>query len=118
MDIYPLIAIAHIAVIVPLLFYVGFNRAATPEWIYSLLFGLGLLVLAYHAYKGVERWAAGSPLVWIHVLHVAIVAPVLLWTGYHGKKTDRPAYEMLLLLAFAALGHHVYKLIVISQKAD
>lgn len=115
MDIYPLIAIAHITVIVPLLLYVGFQRAATPEWIYSSLFGLGLLVIAYHSYKGFARWTAGSQLVWIHAVHVALVAPVLLWIGYHGKKTERPAYEMLLLLAFAALGHHMYKLIVVTQ---
>ena len=115
MDIYPLIAIAHIAVIVPLLLYVGFNRAATPETVYSVLFGLGLLVAAHHCYKGFARFAAGSQLVWIHVVHVALVAPVLLWIGYHGKKTERPAYEILLMLAFAALGHHVYKLIVVSQ---
>ena len=115
MDIYPLIAIAHLAVIVPLLLYVGFNRAATPEWIYSVLFGLGLLVIAYHAYRGIARWTAGSQLVWIHLVHIALVAPVLLWIGYNGKKTERPAYEILLMLAFAALGHHMYKLIVVSQ---
>jgi hypothetical protein len=115
MDVYPLIAIAHLAVIVPLLLYVGFNRAATPEWIYAVLFGLGILVLAYHGYRGFARWAAGSQLVWIHAVHVALVAPVLLWIGYNGKKTERPAYEILLMLAFAALGHHMYKLIVVAQ---
>ena len=115
MDIYPIIAIAHIALIVPLMLYVGFNRAATPEWIYSVLFGLGILVGAYHGYKGFARFAAGSQLVWIHSVHLLLVAPVLLWIGYNGKKTERPAYEILLMLAFAALGHHMYKLIVVSQ---
>jgi len=115
MDIYSLISIAHLVLIVPLFLYVGFNRAATPEWIYSLLFGTGLLVVAYHGYKGFARWTAGSQFVWIHVLHVAVVAPVILWIGYNGKKTERPAYEILLMLAFAALGHHLYKLIVVSQ---
>jgi hypothetical protein len=115
MDHYLLIAVAHIAVIVPLLMYVGFNRAATPEWVYNVLFGLGILVLAYHSYRGAARWAAGSQLVWIHALHILLVVPTLLWIGYNGKKTERPAYEILLMLAFAALGHHLYKLIVVSQ---
>ena len=114
-DTYLLVAVAHVAIIVPTLLYVGFNRAATPEWLYNVLFGTGLLVLAYHSYKGAARWAAGSQLVWIHFLHVLLVAPVLLWIGYNGKKTERPAYEILLMLAFAALGHHIYKLIVVSQ---
>jgi len=114
-DTYLLVAVAHVAIIVPTLLYVGFNRAATPEWLYNVLFGAGLLVLAYHSYKGAARWAAGSQLVWIHILHVLLVAPVLLWVGYNGKKTERPAYEILLMLAFAAMGHHIYKLIVVSQ---
>ena len=115
MDIYPLVAIAHIAILVPLLMYVGFNRAATPDWIYSVLFGFGLLVAAYHGYKGFERFIAGSQLVWIHAIHILLIAPLLLWVGYNGKKTERPAYELLLMVSFAALGHHMYKLIVVSQ---
>jgi len=115
MDTYSLIAIAHLAAIVPLLLYVGFNRAATPEWIYAVLFGFGLLVAVYHSYKGFARFAAGSQFLWVNVMHVILVAPVLLWIGYNGKKTERPAYEILLMLAFAALGHHMYKLIVVAQ---
>ena len=95
--------------------YVGFNRAATPEWVYNVVFGLGLLVLVYHAYLGAARWAAGSQYVWVHAIHVLLVAPAFLWIGYNGKKTERAAYEILLMLAFAALGHHIYKLIVLSQ---
>lgn len=110
-----LISLAHTVVFVPIMLYVGFNRAATPEWAYNVLFGLGLLVLVYHAYKGAARWAAGSQYVWVHAIHVLLVAPVFLWLGYNGKKTERPAYEMLLMLAFAALGYHIYQLIIVSQ---
>jgi hypothetical protein len=46
---------------------------------------------------------------------VLLVAPLILWIGYHEKKTDRSAYDMLLMLAFGAFGFHLYKLIVISQ---
>jgi hypothetical protein len=43
------------------------------------------------------------------------VAPLLLWIGYYGKRTERPAYDMLLIAAFGAFGFHLYRLIVMSQ---
>jgi hypothetical protein len=115
MDVFFLIVVLHITVIVPFLLFVGFNRAATPEWVYSVLFGTGLLVLVYHAYKSIVRLLAASPMVWMNLIHVFIVAPLFIWIGYYGKRTERPAYDMLLLAAFGALGFHMYKLIVITQ---
>ncbi len=115
MDAYFLVAIFHVAVIVPLLLWVGFNRAATPEWLYSVLFGTGILVLVYHSYKAVSRLIAASPVVWINLIHVLLVAPLLIWIGYYAKRTERPAYDMLLIAAFGAFGYHLYKLVVMSQ---
>ena len=115
MDAYFLVAIFHVVVIVPLLLWVGFNRAATPEWLYSVLFGLGILVLVYHAYKAVSRLIAASPVVWINLIHVLLIAPLLIWIGYYAKRTERPAYDMLLIAAFGAFGYHLYKLVVMSQ---
>ena len=115
MDSYLLIVILHVVVIVPFLLWVGFGRAATPEWVYPVLFGLGLLVLIYHAYRGVGSYFAKSPALWVHVIHVLFIAPLLLWVGYYAKKTERPAYDMLLLISFAAFGFHLYKLIVVTQ---
>ena len=115
MDAFFLVVILHVTVIVPFLLWVGFNRAATPEWMYSTLFGTGLLVLVYHTYKAITRLLAASPVVWINLIHVLVVAPLLLWIGYYGKRTERPAYDMLLIAAFGAFGFHLYKLIVISQ---
>jgi hypothetical protein len=108
MDAFFLIVVLHITVIVPFLLWVGFNRAATPEWMYSVLFGAGIIVLVYHAYKGISRLIASSPLAWVNLIHVLIVAPLLIWIGYHAKRTERPAYDMLLLAAFGALGFHLY----------
>jgi hypothetical protein len=115
MDKYFLVVIFHVAVLAPFLLWVGFNRAATPEWVYNVMLGSGLLVLLYHGYKAIGRLASKSPVVWVNLIHVLVVAPLLLWIGYNGKKTERPAYDMLLMIAFAALGFHLYKLIVISQ---
>ena len=115
MDAYFLVAIFHVGVIVPLLLWVGFNRAATPEWMYSVLFGTGILVLVYHSYKAISRLIAASPVVWINLIHVLLVAPLLIWIGYYAKRTERPAYDMLLIAAFGAFGYHLYKLVVMSQ---
>jgi hypothetical protein len=115
MDPYLLIAVLHVALIAPFLLWVGFNRAATPDWVYSFLVGMGLLVLIYHAYKAVGRWFAKSPVLWINLIHVLFVAPLILWIGYNGKKTERPAYDMLLIVAFGAFGYHLYKLVVVTQ---
>lgn len=121
LDKYLLIVVFHVAIIAPVLMYVGFSRAATPDWLYNVLFGTGLLVLVYHGYKAMARLFSSSPALWVNLIHVLFVAPMLIWIGYHGKKTGRPAYDMLLMLAFAVFGFHLYKLVVISQtfiKAD
>lgn len=115
MDKYTLVVLFHIFVIAPTFLWIGFSRAATPEWAYNVLFGLAILVGLYHGYKAVGRLAAKSPVVWVNLIHVLLVAPLLLWIGYHGKKTERPAYDMLLMAGFAVFGFHMYKLIVISQ---
>jgi hypothetical protein len=115
MDPYLLIAILHVVLIVPFLLWIGFQRAATPEWVYHVLFGTGLLILAYHGFKAVGRFFAKSQFLWVNVIHVLFVAPLLLWIGYHAKKTERPAYDMLLIVAFGAFGYHLYKLVIMSQ---
>jgi hypothetical protein len=115
MDAFFLIVILHVAVIVPFLLWVGFNRAATPDWMYSVLFGTGIILLVYHSYMAISRLIAGSPAMWKNLIHVLLIAPLFLWIGYYAKRTERPAYDMLLLAAFGALGFHLYKLIVISQ---
>jgi hypothetical protein len=115
MDIHLLLAIFHIFFVVPLFLYVGLQRAATPEWLYNILFGFGVLLFIYQGTKAVIRYMAGSSSTWINVFHAVLIAPLVLWIGYHGKKTERPAYELLLIAGFGALGYHLKSLIVISQ---
>lgn len=115
MDTYLLIGVLHVALIVPFLLWVGFSRAATPEFAYQILFCVGLIVALYHGYKVVGRYFANSPFLWVNIIHVLFVAPLLLWIGYNAKKTERPPYDMLLLVGFGAFGYHLYKLVVVSQ---
>ena len=115
MDSFLLIGVLHVFLFVPFLLWIGFNRAATPDWVYKVLFGFGILVLLYHGYKAVGRYFAKSPVIWVNIIHVLFVAPLLMWIGFYEKKTERPAYDMLLIIAFGAFGYHLYKLIVVSQ---
>jgi len=115
MDPYLLIGVMHVALIVPFLLWVAFQRAASPDWVYNVLFGTGLLILVYHGVKAVGRFFAKSAMLWVNLIHVLLIAPLLIWIGYHGKKTERPAYDMLIIAAFGAFGYHLYKLVVVSQ---
>jgi hypothetical protein len=107
MDIHLLLAVFHIFFVVPLFLYIGLQRAATPEWLYTVVYGLGLLLLVYHGSKAVIRYNAGSSGAWINAFHALLIAPLLIWIGYYGKKTERPAYELLLIAGFGALGYHL-----------
>jgi hypothetical protein len=82
---------------------------------YSILFGAGILIMVFHGYRAITRIMAASPVVWVNLIHVFLIGPLLLWTGYYAKRTERPAYDMILLAAFGALGYHLYKLVVHSQ---
>ncbi len=114
-DAYLMLIVFHVAVIAPTLMFVGFSRAATPDWLYNVLLGVGILVFVYHGYKAVTRLVARSPIVWVNLIHALLVAPLLIWIGFHGKKTGRPAYDMLLMTAFAVFGFHLYRGVVVSQ---
>ena len=115
MDAHFLIALFHIAFVVPLFLYIGFQRAATPEWLYNVLFGLGIIVLVYHAIKAIAKFAAKSPSVWVNLIHTALIAPLMIYIGFLGKKTQRPAYELLLIAGFGALGYHLKTVVVMTQ---
>lgn len=105
-------SILYIAVAVPLLLYVGFQRAATPEWVYNVLYGLGLLVLAYSGYYTIIGLYAKSSSVWLSLVHLVLVAPLLLWVGYACKKTEKPFYELFLIAGFGALGYNIKNIVI------
>lgn len=61
------------------------------------------------------RFQTKSQLIWINLVHVLWVGPLLLYIGAKKKDTPRPAYELLLLTGFAALGYHLYELAAYSD---
>ena len=112
MDAHIIISLFHIFAVVPFFLYVAFNRAAVPSAVFTALLVLGAGIGVYHGYKALRRYQLQSPNLWINLIHVFYVAPLLLYIGYYEKTTPRPAYELLAMIAFAALGYHLYSLIL------
>lgn len=112
MDSHLLLALFHIFAVVPLFLYVALSRANTVTPVYGVLLALGVVILLYHGYKAWIRFLSGSSMIWVNLIHMLVVAPLLIYIGYREKYTPRYAYELLALIAFAALGYHTYHLIV------
>ena len=105
-------ALFHIFLVVPFLLYVALNRGNAPYWIYTAMLIIGIIVLVYHGYKAWVRIRIQSPSLWINLIHVFLVAPLLIYVGANEKNTPRPAYELLAISGFGALGYHLYNLVL------
>ena len=105
------LSIVHLLFDVPLFLFVGFKPASTPQWLYMALFAIGAVILVYHGIKLVIRLKSRSGYAWVNMLHIVAVAPLLLYIGYHKKETPRFAYELMLMLGFAAAGYHIFSIV-------
>lgn len=105
----------HILLVAPFFLYVAFLRGQLAPWIYTVLLGLGAIILVYHAYKVMVKWQAKSPSVWVNIIHVLAVAPMMIFIGAKGYDTPRWAYEVLAMIGFAALGYHLYSMVSTIQ---
>jgi hypothetical protein len=106
------ISVFHIFAVVPLFLYVAFVRGQSPQWIFPFLLTLGAIIALYHTYKVMVKWKANSPSVWVNIIHVLLVAPLLMYVGAKGFDTPRWAYELLAMAGFAALGYHIYSIVL------
>jgi len=66
----------------------------------------------YHLYRAYIKIKTGASSLWVNLFHIFLIAPLLLYVGYGKKETIRGAFEMVLMLAFAAFGYNVYSLTV------
>jgi Na+-transporting methylmalonyl-CoA/oxaloacetate decarboxylase beta subunit len=95
----------HLIVVGSLFLYVGIKRNQIPQWIFPVLFGLGVIIWVYHSFKTYKRVVAGET-PWVNLLHVFYVGPILIYIGHQRTETPRYIYEILLILGFAAIGYH------------
>lgn len=115
MDKHFVLALFHILIIVPFLLYVSVYRASTHPWVYKALLIVGAILLLYHGSKFVTRLLSRSDYAYINAIHALLFGPLLLYIGYHQQDTPRAAYEILLMITFAALGYHTFSLVKILQ---
>jgi hypothetical protein len=110
MNIIFLVHLFHIIIVGGLFIYVGINRDKISRILFSLLFGLGIIIILYHIYKTYNYIKEGKGY-WVNLIHIFIVGPILIYIGYNGEKTQRLYFEILLMLGFASIGYHGYYLI-------
>ena len=109
------LSLFHIFIVAPFFLYVAFMRGQLVPWVFMVLTGLGLLLLVYHSYKTIIKWKAHSPSVWVNIFHVLLIAPLLLFIGSKSYDTPRWAFEVLAMAGFAALGYHIYSIVMELQ---
>ena len=95
----------HIFLVAPFFLYVAVVRGQLNPWIFSVLSGLGIVLLVYHGYKSVLKYKAQSPSLWINLIHALAVAPLMIFIGSKGYDTPRWAFELLAMTAFGAFGY-------------
>lgn len=104
-----LVHLFHIILIGGLFLYVGIHRTNIPKFMYPFLLGLGIVIVFYHIFKMYSYITHGKPY-WVNLIHIFLVGPLLVYIGYYKDKTSRKYFELLLLLAFSAIGYHGYYL--------
>jgi hypothetical protein len=111
MDSHFMLSLVHLLFVVPLFLGIGYLRSSIPHWLFLVVLVLGIVILIYHSYKLFLRLKIKSNYIWVNAFHVLLVAPLLIYIGYNKKDTPRFAYELLLMMAFAAGGYHLFSLV-------
>jgi hypothetical protein len=104
-----LVHLFHILIVGSLFLYVGVTRTSIPMFMYSVLITLGSVIILYHSFKFYKKVIAGTN-PWVNYIHILLVGPLLIYIGLNREKTQRRYFELLLMLAFAAIGYHGYYL--------
>ena len=100
----------HILIVGGLFLYVGITKSNIPNFMYSFLSTLGIIIILYHCFKVYKKLKEGmNP--WVNYIHIFMIGPLLLYIGINREKTQRYFFEMLLMLGFASIGYHGYYLV-------
>jgi hypothetical protein len=100
----------HILIVGGLFLYVGIKKTDIPNFMYSFLLILGIIIIAYHGFKVYKKLKEGlNP--WVNYIHIFMVGPLLVYIGLNKEKTQRLYFEILLMLGFASIGYHGYYLV-------
>lgn len=100
----------HIFVVVPFLFYIYYqqqNKTLSDSLCRFLLY-LGILGLISHIYLCYQKISTNQECwrCWVNYVHIFVVFPLFIYIGSNCTKTERRYFEILMVIAFAALGYH------------
>ena len=110
MDSHLFVHLFHIIIVGGLFLYVGIYKTNIATFIYNVLLWLGIIIIFYHIYKVYNYIKLGKNY-WVNLIHIILVGPLLVYIGMNKVKTSRAYFELLLMLAFAAIGYHGYYMI-------
>lgn len=98
----------HVFIIAPLLIYIGLIRPKY-DWLYYILFALGLGVIVNFGLKVIgQPWTQRT--VW-YAIHIMLFAILLLYVGWFGVGASDVSFSLLLTVGVAALGYHTIRYI-------
>jgi Na+-transporting methylmalonyl-CoA/oxaloacetate decarboxylase beta subunit len=112
MNKHAIVHLFHILIVGGLFLYVGIQKTDIPNLMFPILGIFGIIIILYHAHKVYTKIVKGNYVFWVNLIHIFIVGPLLINIGYHGDKTSRFYFEILLMLGFASIGYHGYYLIM------
>jgi hypothetical protein len=78
-----------------------------PIWIYTVILGLGVIVILTHIYKAFFNKDS-----WINYIHILLIGPLLVYIGLNKDKTSPKAFLISIMLAGATFTYHLYRLIL------
>lgn len=105
-----LVHLFHLILVGGFFLYIGISRNTIPEYMYSVLIGLGGFIFLYHSFRAYQK-IMGEHVPWVSLIHMFVVSPVLILIGWNREKTPRYYFEILLMLGFASIGYHGYYLV-------
>ena len=102
-----IIHLIHIFLIGGLFLYVGLIKNNIKNWMFPVLFYLGIFLILYQSYK---LYKSNGLYNWVYYFHIIIIAPLLILIGLYKEKSPQYYFDFIFMLAFAVIGYHGYYL--------
>jgi hypothetical protein len=114
MNQYAIINLFHIFIVFPALcylYYLGLKKKLNSTVCRILIF-VAVLGIIHHTSLIKQRLNTDQQSkIWVNLIHILIVFPLFIYIGFKCEDIKRPYLEMLLLVAFAAIGYHAFNFI-------
>lgn len=103
---YPIsVTLFHLAMVVPVLLYVGINKQNSSQSMYYALLFLGVALLFYHLLNYITNYKKGTPTS-IFLFHLIAIMPIIMYIGYYQNQVTGPFYYYMLIAIAAVAGYY------------